>query len=241
MQRYFVNKENEEFILQDSDFHHIKDVMHIKNNGQIICIYDNKSYLCSITYNKNSYQIKVLNDISKDAECSKQIILYQALIRNEKFDLVVQKATELGVSEIVPTSCQRSVIKIENNKENDKLNRYNKIIKEASEQSHRQVLAKCNRYTTIKDIKLDKDTLGILAYENETDKLSLKDSLNNLNSYQKIALVIGPEGGFTIDEITYLLNIGFKSVSLGKTILRSETAAIYLLSVVNYVLGDETL
>ncbi len=238
MQRYFVTKENEKFILLDNDFHHIKDVMRLKNNDQIICIYDKKSYLCTISFDSTSYNINIIKEVTVDNEFKEKIILYQALIRNEKFDLVIQKATELGVSEIYPTICQRSIIKINNEKEEAKIKRYNKIIKEACEQSHRQEMAICHNYLNLNQIRIDNDTLGLIAYENEANYNSLNVVLKNIKDYKKIAIVIGPEGGFSFDEVQYLLNMGFQSVSLGKRILRSETASLYLLSILNYVLGD---
>ena len=232
MQRYFVNKKNDKFILTDLDFHHIKDVMRIKSNGEIICVYDNKSYLCTITYNNSSYDIKIVNECDNDVELSKDVILYQAVIKNEKFDLVVQKACELGVKEIVPTIFERSVVKVDNKNIENKLTRYNKIIKEACEQSHRQLLANIRPFINLKNIKEDDETLKILAYENNNDQHSLKNILNKIDNYKRIAIVIGPEGGFTIDEVNYLLSIGFISVSLGKRILRSETASIALLAII---------
>ena len=238
MQRYFVKKLEDNFILQDNDFHHIKNVMRIKNHGHIICVFENKSYLCEITYDANNYQIKIIEEQTADVELEKKIILYQALIRNEKFDLVVQKACELGVSEIYPTIFERSVVKIDNDKKDNKLLRYNKIIKEACEQSHRQTLPTFNSYINVLDITLDENTLGLIAYENENEHCSFHNALNNLNDYDKVAIVIGPEGGFSKKEVECLLKKGFKSISLGKRILRSETASLYALSVLAYKIEE---
>ena len=234
MQRYFVNKIDNEFILSDSDFHHIKNVMRIKNNGNIICGYDNHSYLCEITYFNDSYKIGICEEITNDVELNKQIILYQALIKNDKFDLVIQKATELGVSSIVPTIFSRSVIKVDDSKKDNKISRYEKIVKEACEQSHRQILPTIQNYIKVKNITLDDDTLGLIAYENNGIINSLYNELKNIDKYQKIAIVVGPEGGFSDDEVSYLKQVGFKSVSLGKRILRSETASMFLLSVLSH-------
>ena len=238
MQRYFVSKENENFILSNSDFHHVKDVMRIKNDGQLICVYENKSYLCSINYFENGYKINVIEEITKDVELNKKVILYQAVIKNDKFDLVIQKATELGVTDIVPTIFSRSVVKVDDSKKDNKLNRYEKIVKEACEQSHRLVLPVIHNYQKVKTIKLDEDTLGLIAYENNGDYASFKNALLDVDKYNKVAIVIGPEGGFSNDEVDYLVKNGFKNISLGKRILRSETASMYALSVIaNYLEG----
>lgn len=236
MQRYFVSKENENFILSNSDFHHVKDVMRIKNDGQLICVYENKSYLCSINYFENGYKINVIEEITKDVELNKKVILYQAVIKNDKFDLVIQKATELGVTDIVPTIFSRSVVKVDDSKKDNKLNRYEKIVKEACEQSHRLVLPMIHAYQKVKTIKLDEDTLGLIAYENNGDYSSFKNALLDVDKYNKVAIVIGPEGGFSNDEVDYLVKNGFKNISLGKRILRSETASMYALSVLSFYL-----
>lgn len=236
MQRYFVKKENEKLILNDSDFHHIKNVMRMKNNDKMICVFENQSFLCSINFTNNSYEINIIEEITKDVELNRQVILYQALIKNDKFDMVIQKATELGVSDIVPTIFSRSVVKVDDNKKDNKLLRYEKIIKEACEQSHRQIMPKIHNYLNVKKITLDDDTLGLIAYENNNNYNSFYENLKNINDYKKIAIVIGPEGGFSEDEVTYLQSIGFKNISLGKRILRSETASLYALSVISYYL-----
>lgn len=236
MQRYFVDKIDDRFILSENDFHHIKNVMRIKENDNIICVYDNRSYLCKIQYTFNTYQIIVEEEVTKDVELNKEVLLYQALIKNDKFDLVVQKATELGTSKIIPTIFNRSIIKIDSSKKDNKLSRYEKIVKEACEQSHRQSMPMVCDYINVKKIKLDDDTLGLMAYENNGDFTSLHNTLKDISSYKKIAIVIGPEGGFCDDEVNYLTSIGFKNVSLGKRILRSETASMFLLSVVSHYL-----
>ena len=149
---------------------------------------------------------------------------------------VIQKATELGVSDIVPTIFSRSVVKVDNSKKDNKLARYEKIIKEACEQSHRQVLPSIHQYINVKNITLNKDTLGLICYENNGDTSTLKKALDNVDLFDKIAIVVGPEGGFSQDEVNYLTNIGFLNVSLGKRILRSETAAFFALSIVSHYL-----
>jgi 16S rRNA (uracil1498-N3)-methyltransferase len=234
MQRYFVTKENDKFILSSDDIHHIKDVMRIKNNGQIVCVFNNSSYVCEVNYLSSGIDLKVVKEISNDVELNKSVILYQALIKNDKFDFVIQKACELGVSDIYPTAFTRSVVKVESNKVENKMIRYNKIIKEACEQSRRQILPTFHNYINVFDILLPEDTLGLIAYENNNNFSSFDEALKDLNQYKKVAIVIGPEGGFTSEEVKYLQKVGFKNISLGKRILRSETAAMYALSVVGF-------
>ena len=139
---------------------------------------------------------------------------------------------------IYPTIFSRSVVKVEKDKMYKKLDRYGKIIKEACEQSRRQVLPEMGNYINVKDIKLDDDTIGFIAYENNNNYKSFNENLTLSDNYNKIAIVVGPEGGFSDDEVKYLVSQGFKNISLGKRILRSETASMYALSVIaNYLEG----
>lgn len=234
MQYYFVTQKEQQFILSDNDFHHLKNVMRMKENDHIVCIFKQKSYLCAIHYHKNSYTIEVIKELESIQELPIQIELYQALIKNDKFDFVIQKATEIGVFKIIPVICEHSIIKADLDKQQNKLQRYQKIIKEACEQSRRTFLPTITSFMMIKDIQLDQDTLGLVAFENEKIQHSLKIPLSKIHQYKKVAIVIGPEGGFSKNEITLLMNKGFQCVSLGSRILRSETAAIFACSVLAY-------
>lgn len=233
MQHYFLEKKHEELCLQESDIHHVLHVMRMKDNDKIIGIYAGKQYLCSLSIKNNSIKLLIEKELAINNENEKKIILYQAVIKNDKFDLIVQKACELGVDSLVPTIFKYSVVNVQG-KEDNKIKRYNKIIKEACEQSHRNNLMKIENYINLKDIKINEDTLALMAYENEQKNI-LSENLN-FDNYKNIAILIGPEGGISSDEINYLTSIGFKSISLGKRILRSETAAICSLSIINYLL-----
>ena len=238
MQHYFVKKENNNLRFNYNDFHHVKDVMRLKNNDEIICIFENKSYLCNILYTNNDYKINVIKELESDNELPIDIILYQALIKNDKFDLILQKACELGVKEIYPLVTSRSVVKIDKDNLNKKIMRYEKIVKEAAEQSTRLVCPSINDPINIKDIEVDNETLPIIAYEKDPNVFSLQTTLKNVKSYKKVAIVIGPEGGFSKEEVDILLGKGFKEVSLGKRILRAETASFFAISVIaHYIEG----
>ena len=149
-------------------------------------------------------------------------------------DLILQKSCELGVSEIIPINATRSIVKLDK-KETKKIDRWNKILKEASEQSKRVVIPKVNEIMDIKDlINLDYD-IKILCTVNELS-MSLKKVLDKDLTNLKILFVIGPEGGFTDNEEKILIDNGFISTSFGKRVLRTETASLYALSIINYIL-----
>lgn len=177
-------------------------------------------FLCS--YNDGLAYVK--EKLDEYNELNTDITVILALIKNDKFDFAVQKLTELGVNRIVPYIAKRSVVKP--GKGNNKLDRIKKIAKEASEQSHRNKVPEICDYATFKDLKNYMSDLNLLAYEKETK------SLKELKNYKSITYIIGPEGGFEPKEVEDIINLGFDSISLGKRILRAETASIFLASLI---------
>ncbi|MCD8562292.1 MAG: RNA methyltransferase [Bacilli bacterium] len=148
-------------------------------------------------------------------------------------DLILQKTTELGVDEITIVSTERTIVKIEG-KVDKKITRWTKICKEAAEQSKRINIPLIKGIYKLKDIELDKNTLGLVTNPEEA-KTTIKSILQNKQSYDKITLVIGPEGGLSQREIEDLVKKGFISISLGKRVLRTETTPIYLMSILSFL------
>ena len=132
MQRYFAkDKVDNKIELLDSDMYHIKKVMRMNVNDNVEVIYDKKLYLCKITDN---YEIEIINEIEENNELDIDITIAIGMVKEQKFDLILQKLTELGVKEIIPLIMERSIVKLDNSKINKKLERWNLICKEASEQ-----------------------------------------------------------------------------------------------------------
>ena len=137
MQRYFVKeKNNDNFILAESDIHHIKKVMRCKNNDKIEVVYSKKVYLCNID-NIDSLTLSIIDSYEEDRESNIDLTIAVSLVQEQKFDLILQKLTELGVTSIIPIKTERSIVKIDSSKEQKKKLRWETICKEASEQSHR--------------------------------------------------------------------------------------------------------
>lgn len=238
MQQYFVNEINGVFKLKDEDFYHLTTVLRAKNK-KIICIKDDIAYLCNFLYDGSNYNIEIIEKQDRFNELPIDIELYQALIRNENFDLVLQKATELGVSAVAPTIFSRNVVKIDKSKEESKIKRYETIVKNSSEQSHRNIVPEILPITNLKNITLNNNEIGIVCYEKCDLTKNLSTLKEKINKSKKIKVVIGPEGGITNDEHLLLIHKGFYSVSLGKRILRSETAAFNILSILEYIIEME--
>ena len=232
MQRYFSNIiENSEYVLSSDDSYHIRKVMRM-NLGDKIEIVDNKRvYICEID-SLNPVKAKVVYELDERHENEKNIILVQSLVNENKMDFVLQKGCELGVNEFYAFKAHNSVIK-ENDKSEKKIIRWQKIVKEASEQSKRNIIPKVNKIVDIKGLCEIKADVKLLLTVNELTK-NIKKVLNDLKKYDTMIIVVGPEGGFTPNEEEILMENGFISTSLGSRVLRSETAGMVAISMINY-------
>ena len=234
MQRYFKDTNLDLFELSVDDSYHITKVMSNKIGDKIEVVIDKKLYICEIVELKDLVKVQRIEEVICDSELPCFVAIAQSLVKEQKMDLILQKSCELGVSEIIPINATRSIVKLDK-KETKKIDRWNKILKEASEQSKRVVIPKVNEIMDIKDLtNLDYD-IKILCTVNELS-MSLKKVLDKDLTNLKILFVIGPEGGFTDNEEKILIDNGFISTSFGKRVLRTETASLYALSIINYIL-----
>lgn len=232
MQRYFGKIIGKQVLLDGDDIFHFARVMRAKVGDKIEVVDDGVVYLAEAKRFK-PLEIDVVRALKQNNELPNQVILIASLIKGEKMDLVLQKATELGVSEIVLLQTERTVVKIKHDEKEVKLIRFNKILKEAAEQSKRCKIPTLYRIMDIKQLRdIDAD-VKIIAYEGEEGpSTSFCKCVESIKPKQKIAILIGPEGGFSANEVDFASRIGYKKVSLGKRILRAETATFYTLSVI---------
>ncbi|MBR0461348.1 MAG: 16S rRNA (uracil(1498)-N(3))-methyltransferase [Erysipelotrichaceae bacterium] len=184
---------------------------------------DGKIFLCALEKDCAC----VNKELDEDNELKTEITAIVSLIKNDKMDLMVQKLTELGVRRIVPYKAFRSVVK--EGKGDNKLERFKKIAREAAEQSHRNIIPEITGYAGINDLSKYMSELNIAAYEKDDHIVS------DFRNHNSITFIIGPEGGFDPVEIEKIKDMGFISLSLGKRILRAETASIYITSL---IVGD---
>lgn len=229
MQRYFSDKkENEYFILSENDLYHIKKVMRMNDGDKIEIVYNKDLYICELENNLG----KIIKKEDINLNKKTHITLVIPLLKEQKMDLILQKSTELGVDVIMPAIMKHSIVKIDESKVSKKIERWQKICKEASEQSKRLDIPLVTPIVTLKELK---SIEGVkLTCSTSEKSLNLKNFIKKCPNYDKIILVIGPEGGLSKDEELYLKEIGFTSISLGDRIMRVETVPLFLLSVFNY-------
>ena len=231
MQRYMVD--NKHLELDDSDKRHIINVMRMNAGERFQIVYSNVLYTCKITeITKKDVKYDIVSEEVLEVNKDYKVVIACSIIKEQKMDFLLQKATELGVDEIVPFISSRTVVKVDSKKDN-KISRWTKIVKEASEQSHRSSMPKIRDITSISDIlNVDAD-IKIFCNTNEMSK-NIKKVLQDSKKSGTIFIVVGPEGGFSDSEVSFLTQNGFISTTLGENILRAETVPLYILSVINY-------
>ena len=235
MQRYFASLLDKEHIkLEQEDEHHLLHVMRMKKGDEIEVVANDTLFLCRID-NTNPLNIYIVHEIQSDVELKSDVTLLFALTKGDRIDLVVQKATELGVKKVALIQSERTVVKYEEKDIAKKCARFQKIMKEASEQSHRLVVPELIGIYNLKKLPQEAfSDLNYVAYEKDANDVN--GMFANFDKNKSITILVGPEGGFSEDEVNALVKQGFIRTSLGKRILRAETAAIYALSVIGYLL-----
>ena len=247
MYKFFVeDKQIKESIVNiiGEDVNHIKNVLRLEVEEEI-CICNKEtsiSFLCKIIELSNDLIIcEIIEEIKYTTESNIYIHIFQGLPKSDKFEFIIEKCTEIGVKEITPVSMKRSIVKLEEKDKVKKLNRWQKIAEVAAKQSKRDCILKVNNVINFQNIfenVKDYDIL-LVAYENEKDN-TLKEVLKKYKNKEniKIAVIIGPEGGMDESEINICKDNKFISITLGKRILRTETAPLVVSSNILYELED---
>lgn len=236
MQRYF-SLSDEKIVLSDGDVHHILNVMRMKKGETFEVVHNSLIHIAEITSTK-PFSYNIIDIVKEEKEIANPITLFYALSKGDKNEFVMQKATELGAKRIVLLSSKRSVLKMSQEDFLRKKERFERIIKEASEQSKRtsipEILGVYPMDSIPSELLCDKN---YVAYECDSGKTD--NTLNefmNIKDNESVSILIGSEGGIDEKEIQALRKQGFISISLGKRILRTETASVYALSVLGFIL-----
>ena len=238
-----VNLDKNQITILGEDTNHINNVLRLRKNEKILVSVksDNpKTYIVSI---QNIEDNKVLCNIVKKLDILNepkiQLSIFQGIPKFDKMEWIIQKCTELGASSFIPLDLKRCVVKLKSKDEIKKNERWQKISEVASKQSGRDIIPKVYGKISLNELcnKINDYDIVFVAYEQEND-FSLKYYAEKIQNSRKIAIVIGPEGGFDESEVENLKNAGAKIISLGNRILRTETAPIALTSIIMYESGN---
>ncbi|MDO4757010.1 MAG: RsmE family RNA methyltransferase [Parabacteroides sp.] len=222
MQQYFIQEEinGNDVPLNEEILHHMKVVLRKSDGYKFrLCDVKGQAFLAELKDDKAF----ILERLEDDKELPIKVTVVMSLIKNERFDFCLQKLTELGVYQIVPYMANRSIIKIKDAEH--KLKRYRKIVQEAAEQSLRTSVPYIPEIIDQKGLANYLSTYNYVAYEKNDDRYIPYADLEN-----DVTIIIGPEGGFEEKEIEAFKALGFQAISLGKRILRAETAALYVMA-----------
>ena len=238
MYRFFVEKEqigDKTIRIIGTDVNHIKNVLRMKP-GEEILISDGekKEYRCEITALDSDYVEAGIMFVKEEGlELPSKVYLFQGLPKNDKMELIIQKAVELGVYAIVPMATKRAVVKLDDKKEAKKLARWQSIAESAAKQAKRLIIPEVMPVMKWKEAMrfVENFDLRLIPYENAKDIRHTMEELRKLPKHGKIAVFIGPEGGFADVEIEDAMAHGIEPITLGKRILRTETAAITSMSI----------
>ena len=242
MYHFFVEPsqiQGKRIVITGGDVNHIKNVLRMKigeeiavSNGE-----DGKEYRCGIEAFSEDEVICGLRFMKEDGvELPSKIALFQGLPKADKMELIVQKAVELGVGEIIPVAAGRSIVKLDEKKAKAKVSRWQGIAEAAAKQSRRGVIPKISEVMSIKEAVAYADSMDVklIPYELAEDMAKTKEIISGIRPGESVAVFIGPEGGFEEKEIAAAMERGFLPVTLGKRILRTETAGFTVLAWLRY-------
>ena len=243
MYRFFVEKEQigEKTIrIIGSDVNHIRNVLRMKP-GEEILISDGekKEYHCEIKTLDPEYVEALIMFVKEEGlELPSKVYLFQGLPKNDKMELIIQKAVELGVYAVVPVATKRAVVKLDDKKEAKKLVRWQSISESAAKQAKRLIIPEVMPVMSFKEAVAFSQTMDVrlIPYELAENMAYTRQVLSQIKPGQSIGIFIGPEGGFAEEEVELALNSGMETITLGKRILRTETAGMTVMSILMYLL-----
>ena len=242
MSNFFIDSGNidgENAYVTGSDVNHIKNVLRMKESDEIkLSAGDELVYTAVISeFLPDRIVCRIIDCEGGRSELPAKIILFQGLPKKDKMELIIQKAVELGVSEIVPVMMKRTIVKLEDNKkEQKKLERWRTISLTAAKQSGRAIVPEVSDFITFNEAVKRAEGLeyNLIPYENEKGMDKARELIKEVKNKKSIGIFIGPEGGISEDELELALNVGAKPISLGNRILRTETAGLALVSVIAF-------
>ncbi|MEG2439074.1 MAG: 16S rRNA (uracil(1498)-N(3))-methyltransferase [Lachnospiraceae bacterium] len=247
MQHFFVTPQqvkSDYIYVEGTDVNHMQNVLRMKPGEKLeISDGNNQKYLCAIEkFGPQEVVLKMIKKMNSDNELPSNIYLFQGIPKNDKMELIIQKAVELGVYQIIPVETRRTIVKIDDKKAGKKLERWNKISESGAKQSGRNIVPEVTQilsFSKALDYMRQKELeVSLIPYELAEGMADTKRVIEHILPGQSIAVMIGPEGGFEQEEIIQAMDAGMYPITLGKRILRTETAGLSILSVLMYHLEN---
>lgn len=231
-----------EIVIEGSDVNHMKNVLRMKVGEKLeVSDGDAKLYVCEITsFEADVIRLQILEETEADTELSSKLYLFQGLPKSDKMELIVQKAVELGVYEVIPVATKRAVVKLDEKKAKKKVERWNLVAEGGAKQSGRTLIPKVANVMSFAQAltyAADLDVV-LIPYELAEGMKETREVIDSIRPGQSVGIFIGPEGGFEEKEVADAMEIGAKAITLGKRILRTETAGLTTLSILMYHLED---
>ena len=247
MYQFFVNPEQiqeKQVVIVGSDVNHIGNVLRMKPGEEIAVSngIDGKEYRCQIEKITETEVICTLLFVKEDGlELPAKVFLFQGLPKADKMELIIQKAVELGVYEVIPVATKRAVVKLDAKKEKSKLARWQGIAEAAAKQSKRRIIPEIKPVMSMKEAVAYAENMDckLIPYEMAEGMGKTKKLIEGIRAGQSVAVFIGPEGGFEDNEIAAALAAGIEPVTMGRRILRTETAGLTMMSWIMYQLEEE--
>ena len=241
MQRFFVTPDQvgeDKIRIQGSDVNHMKNVLRMRP-GEEVMVSDgnNRQYRCRVEdYPEGEAVLAILEAGLVDTELPSRIYLFQGLPKQEKMELIVQKAVELGVCQVIPVQTRRCVVKLDAKKAAKKVRRWQQIAESAAKQAGRGYIPAVSEVMTFQEALAFSEALDIrlIPYELADGMEGTRKILDGIRPGQSVGIFIGPEGGFEKEEVSRAVEAGAMPITLGKRILRTETAGIAVLSILMY-------
>lgn len=243
MHRFFIQHsqiQGSRLYVEGPDVNHIKNVLRMKRGDQVmVSDGEGMQYLCALeSFTDGLVWFEIVDTWKENRELSSKLYLFQGLPKSDKMELIIQKAVELGVYEVIPVKTRRTVVKLDEKKEAARVARWNAIAESAAKQSGRRVIPKVTGVMTFREALdySDDFQVKLIPFEHARGMEGAKREFERIRPGMDAGIFIGPEGGFEDEEIALAESLGVKPVSLGRRILRTETAGLMALSVAGYLL-----
>lgn len=239
MQRYIITNESialPNFIITGDDYYHIKTVMRMRLNDKVYLCNQERTWIAEITAITNdAILLKEVEEIIENQELPYEVCIAEGAVRKEKIEEVIDYLSELGASRYISVQMERSIVKSDASKMDKKAIRYQKIAKEATEQSHRKKVMKIDINVSWKELLKEKDNYDLCLFASvQSDENDSLKKLLKTRKYKNILFVVGPEAGISEKETKDLLENGFLPITLGPRVLRTQVAPTYIMAALSY-------